>query len=147
VICLLYAEFESKALFASFEARLTSRFGRGAVLTQIRPSPEEWVIENSRPGSESAIPSLQTLDAAFQDNEHCPFLIDQAEAEAAALASQIEQTGTEIEASRAEKERPAVETAVLREKIRATQEESRRCAEAGVRVKQDFYAFVQNPGQ
>jgi hypothetical protein len=146
-ICVPYATFKNKAQFASLEANLTSRFGRAAVLTQIRLSPEEWVIENSRPGSESAIPSLQTLDAAFQDIEHCPFLIDHAEAQGAALASQIEQARAEIEAIRAEKERLAIETAVLRERVRTTQEEGRRFAEAAVRVKRDFDAFVQRLGQ
>jgi hypothetical protein len=104
------------------------------------------VIENSRPGSESAVPSIQAVDAAFQDAEHFPFLVEQADAEGALLAAQIDQTRAEIEALRAEKERAAVEVAVARERLRVTQGEAARFAEAAVRVKRDFDIFVKKLG-
>jgi hypothetical protein len=129
VICVPYAEFTTEAQFASLDANLASRFGREVTMAQIRQSPEHWVIENSRPGSESAIPSLQMLDAAFQVIEHHPFLIDQAEAEGAALSAQTEEARMEIEAVCAKKERLAIEIAILQEKVRVTQRDSRKFAD------------------
>jgi hypothetical protein len=48
---------------------LKERFAHSTVITQIRRTPSEWAIENAKPGSESAVPYLHFLDAAFQDPE------------------------------------------------------------------------------
>jgi hypothetical protein len=146
LICVPYAELATAAQLSALQERLPAEFNESTEMAQIRKSPPEFVIENRRQAAASAIPSLQALDAAFQDTEHLPFLIDQADTEAARLSAQTEHTREEIEALRAEKETLAIDTALLRERLRAVREETRKFAEAAARVKRDFDVFLGKVG-
>jgi seryl-tRNA synthetase len=94
----------------------------------------------------SSIPTLQTIDTAYQEVTHLPILIDQANHEHAQLSQQIEQSIAEIETIRADKEALAIETAVLKEKLRVAREETQRFGEAALRIKRDFDEFVEKTG-
>jgi hypothetical protein len=141
-----YAELATDAELRDLEGRLPEHFGEFTEIAQIRKSPPEYVIENGRQTVASAIPSSQAIDAAFQDTEHLPFLIDQADTEGARVSAQIEHTREEIDVLRIEKEGLAIDTALLRERLRNVREETKKFSEAAVRVKRDFDAFLGKVG-
>jgi hypothetical protein len=108
--------------------------------------PNRWVVESDGESGPSSIPTLQTIDVSYQEVAHLPVLIDQANNEHAQLSQQIEQSIAEIDAIRAEKEALAIETAVLREKLRVANDETQRFGQAAMRIKRDFDEFVQRTG-
>jgi outer membrane murein-binding lipoprotein Lpp len=146
VICLPFAEFSDDLHFDDLVKSLGSRFGQGTQIRPIRRSPSEWVVERAAAPGESAIPALQTIDAAFQDVSHLPFLIEQADAEYAELARQIDESRDEMDRLVAEKQELAVGNAVLAEKLRAAREDAQRFGDGAARVRRDFDVFLQKFG-
>ena len=138
VICVPYVDLEGNDAVEEFKASAPGVFGEVAFSN----CPDSRLIVEPK-GKESAIPSLQVIDAAYQESEHLPLLIDQANDECAKLAHQIELMIAEMEALKTEREALKVGNAVLEERIRGVKEDSRRFAEAAVRVKRDFDSFVQ----
>lgn len=137
VICVPYIDLETDAQLSEFRQTARKLFGDVSVCE----CPIERVIVEPN-GEQSAIPSLQAIDAAYQESEHLPLLIDQANDECSKLSHQIELSITEMEALKTEREALKVGNAVLEERIRSVQEDSRRFADAAVRVKRDFDNFV-----
>jgi hypothetical protein len=146
VICLPFTEFSNDLHFDDLVKSLDSRFGHGAQIGQIRRSPADWVVERAAAPGESAIPTLQTIDAAFQDVTHLPWLIEQADAEYAELANQIEESREDIDRLVAEKQELAVGNAVLAERLRAAREDAQRISDGAARVRRDFDLFLHKFG-
>jgi hypothetical protein len=145
-ICAPFAEFETEIEFPNFQKNLESTFGPGTSIFELTKNPPQWIVEGSPDATESTIPSLDVIDAAYQDVEHLPFLIDQVESEGARLGIQLEQEVAEIEGLRNEREQLRIEIAVLNEKVQAVRAESVRFAEAAARVKGDFDCFIEKIG-
>ena len=118
VICVPFTELSTDVQATQFRECATSVFGNVTVsdvpISCLVVEPEDI---------DTAIPTLQEIDAAFQDAEHLPFLIEQVEEQCVKLARQTEQNISEIEALKAEQQALMIEKAVLAERIRATKED------------------------
>jgi hypothetical protein len=146
IICAPYAEVNTDAEFHVVEESLEETFGEGTTIIELPTEPARWIIEADPAAIESAIPSLEAIDAAYQDTEHLPYLIDQANREGSDLNQQIEQEITEIESLKKEREDLRISIAVLNEKLENAKAESLRFSEAAIRVKKDFDVFVEKFG-
>jgi hypothetical protein len=131
---LPFSEFYIRQQFSELENSLPSVFGRGSRVSQVEQS--RWVIEKDDRSRESAIPTLQMIDAAFQEVEHFPGLMERVTRDYGELGQFIEACTAEIERLRAAKERMATQNSVLRERIRKTQEQSREFAAARAAILQ-----------
>ena len=119
LFCIPFSVFPTAPEFELFAKKVPSSFGEGSQITQVSNFPiKKWVIEGTpNIGAPTAIPSIQSIDAAYQNIGNIPFLIDQTTKECSLLTSHIEQTLARIEEMRNQREKLKIENALLRMKI------------------------------
>ncbi|KAH0792293.1 hypothetical protein GPJ56_003819 [Histomonas meleagridis] len=124
LLCIPYYVFSTKSELESFTKLIPCKFGEGSEITQVSNFPiDTYVIEGApNSGAPRTIPSLQNIDAAYQNIENIPFLIDQTTKECTLLTSHIEQTLERIEDLRNEREKQKIENALLKERIKVAKQ-------------------------
>jgi len=141
LICLPHAELTNAAQLTDVQESAHSLFGCDSRIFKVRPN--RLVVARDDATGDSAIPSFATIDGAFQAVDLLQFSIDQADSECAILGEEVERAESELDEAQAEKQSLLVQNALLREKIRAAQEEAQLHAAAALRLKSDFNALVQ----
>lgn len=101
------------------------------------------VIEsNENDDLDSAIPSIQAIDLAYQNLENYPFLIKQNTSEISNLTNFIDDTFTEISELTKLREKLKIENVLLKERINVAHEEMERFKKCAVQTKKDYDLFV-----
>lgn len=138
--CVPYSNLTEEEL-EELKETAAEKFGEGVTVVQISKIPEQYAIIPPQNGK-SAIPNLQTIDAAYQYGEHLPTLLDQCLTEQQALTRQIEQLNSDYEAQQAEKIQLLIENAKLEERIKYEQEKLNSISNwtKNVKEKYDQYA-------
>ena len=88
------------------------------------------------------IPSIQTIDLAFQNLDHLPELIKQTSNESSHLTNVIDDTLTELSQLRELKEKLKIENALIKERINVGHTEMKRFARTAEQMKKDFDSFL-----
>lgn len=140
LICLHYKkqmEVEKEDLAELFE----KDFNQNVRLNEIN---EYLVIEASDndDSEKNNIPTIQSIDLAFQNLDHLSFLIKQTNSESSHLTNVIDETLSEITQLRDKKESLKIENALIRERINVGNSDLKKFARTAEQMKKDFDSFI-----
>lgn len=134
--CAPYSKVNQEQL-EELKSKVEEMFGEGVKIVQISKNPEQYAIIPPEKG-QTAIPTLSTIDAAYQDSEHLTALLDQCLTEQQALSRHIEQLNAEHEIQQAEKIQLMIENAKLEERIKFEKEKAASISEWTKNVKEKY---------
>lgn len=140
LICLKYKKLEvekGKDLSKLFE----EHFNQDIKVNDI----DEYLVIEANDNDESEknnIPSIQTIDLAYQNLDHLPELIGQTSSESSQITNVIDDTLTEISQLRDLKEKLKIENAITRERINVAHADMKKFAKTAEQMKKDFDSFI-----
>ena len=124
---------------------IENKFGKGTKLVQISKGPtEEWVIQPPFDNINNAniIPSLSSIDEAYQTIKHVPYIIDNISIQQTNLTKEIDRFTAENDKLQREKQQIEIENSLLLQEIKRLETESQNLTKWGENVKKSFDKMI-----